>query len=421
MDAIVIGAGVNGLVAASLLSRAGRRVALIDGATEVGGRARLMASTRGVLPRVAAELNLALEASLPLERADGTPVDALPGVAAWHAQVKRWRPLVTSLVERPPPRVGASAGEEGPLALLRATLAWHRLRDADVGGLIRTASVSAARWLAESVEDAEVRSVLALEGPDPEMDTPGTAAPLLARAAMGTHRLAGGLEALTAACAAELWLGTSVARVRLERGRVAGVVLTDGTDLDAPVVISTVHASLLDPLERPPPRLGARWRARGAVAVARARVGGPSRHRRIVAPAQLARALDDARRGRLTEAPPIDVSVEGGIATALVYGAPYHADWSVDTRARLADRVGEMIGAEGPVELSAPPDLEARFGAPGGHLAHGELALDQLWIGRRPDARVPGLLHASDAVHPGGIALGGPGWLAARAVLEATP
>jgi phytoene dehydrogenase-like protein len=75
-------------------------------------------------------------------------------------------------------------------------------------------------------------------------------------------------------------------------------------------------------------------------------------------------------------------------------------------------------------EILTPEDLERRWGITGGHIFHGEHALDQSWIARpllgSAHYRTPvrGLYMASAGTHPGGGLTGLPGMLAARAVAE---
>ncbi len=76
-------------------------------------------------------------------------------------------------------------------------------------------------------------------------------------------------------------------------------------------------------------------------------------------------------------------------------------------------------------ELLAPPDLEAEYALPGGHLHHGEHAPDQLLFLRptqylsRYATPIEGLFLGSSGGHPGGGVTGMPGRLAARAALAA--
>jgi phytoene dehydrogenase-like protein len=68
-----------------------------------------------------------------------------------------------------------------------------------------------------------------------------------------------------------------------------------------------------------------------------------------------------------------------------------------------------------------PRELQARFGIEGGHIFHGEMLGSQL-LERRFPARafggVEGLYLAGSGAHPGGAVTGAPGYLAAQALLE---
>lgn len=85
----------------------------------------------------------------------------------------------------------------------------------------------------------------------------------------------------------------------------------------------------------------------------------------------------------------------------------------------LPELEGKVLASE----LLTPFDLAERFGVHGGHLEHGEMALDQIAVRPTPECvgyRTPvsGLLLASSGSHPGGGITGVPGALAAKAVLK---
>jgi phytoene dehydrogenase-like protein len=74
------------------------------------------------------------------------------------------------------------------------------------------------------------------------------------------------------------------------------------------------------------------------------------------------------------------------------------------------------------VQVITPADLERDYGIAGGHIFHGELALDQL-LTMRPvlgyaqyRAPIDGLYLCSGGTHPGGFLTGGGGRNAAREI-----
>jgi len=72
----------------------------------------------------------------------------------------------------------------------------------------------------------------------------------------------------------------------------------------------------------------------------------------------------------------------------------------------------------------SPVDLEETYGLTGGHIAHGEQSLDQLFTMRpvlgwaRYRTPIPGLYLCGAGTHPGGGITGGSGQNAARAILK---
>ncbi|HEV7501349.1 MAG TPA: amine oxidase, partial [Vicinamibacteria bacterium] len=74
-------------------------------------------------------------------------------------------------------------------------------------------------------------------------------------------------------------------------------------------------------------------------------------------------------------------------------------------------------------QVLTPLDLERTYGLTGGHPAHGEMALDQLFLARpllgwgRYRGPLPGLYMCGAGTHPGGGVTGGPASNAAREIL----
>lgn len=273
----------------------------------------------------------------------------------------------------------------------------------------------------------------------------------------GGAALLGALERRARACGVELRTGAEVATVLVDRGRVRGVRLANGEEIEAPRVISSIHpASLL--LDRLP--LGAlTWRTRRRLETFRSRgttsqvllaLDGPPAFRgaegplrRVILAADLEaieKAFDPVKYrqvGRpVLEYRTVEEGAVGGgvVASVLVHFTPYHREppWDGDARERLGDQVVEMLEAHAPGTAArlqgrlvrTPRDLEAAYGLPGGHIHHGEHALDQILVRPVPECcryRTPveGLWLCGGGSHPGGGLTCAPGGLAAKAILAA--
>ena len=386
----------------------------------------------------------------------------------WRERVEKLRRLADAMLAEPPP-AAHEPGARDLLRLLRRGAELRRLGAGEMLELLRVAPLPAWDWLAEDFEDPAVRAGLvapALAGTHFGPRAAGSAALVLLREAVRGPELAGGLAALVDALGArcrelgvEFALGRGPAGIRAGHGGVEGVTFEGGDYLEASLVLSALgpRATLVDLL---PPGLlshavegeAQHWRVRGSSAVVLVALesdaclpAGVERCVDAAHPVVLERAADALKYGEPPLEPWLDVRVwraqsgcapQGAATLAVhVHGVPRHArfDWDSnagsDAREALTRRVLERLGVLFPglaavaSELLAPIDLEARFGAPGGHLYGGELALDQLWLQRpslalgRYATPVPGLYLCGASSHPGGPFHGGAGLLGARAAL----
>jgi phytoene dehydrogenase-like protein len=504
-DAIVVGGGHNGLAAAAVLARTGRKTLVLEARERVGGlcaseefwpgyrHAGIHHDTDTVRPWLVDLLDLrthglsfAPQAPLLLPDAPGqvpgtglllsreleatqaelAAVGDADGYQRWMSFVGSVRGLVSSVLDAPAPAVGREASL-WPLA--QPAIKLRRLGSARMLELARVVVLSAEDWLSEFLQDRHLRAGLAL-GPllgswmGPR--SPQSAGLLLIRSVLSGDEVAGGAPALVAALeraakhhGATIQCGTPVEQIRVERGAVRGVVV-GGQPLDAPLVVSGLDPrrtllELVPPQELPVPLEDevrtVRMRASSAklhLALSApprftCREGLFERFRAVTDPVQLERAFDDAKHGRLPKSPPLDVRVptvrDPSLAPAghhvlsvHIFGVPYQlrgqADWTSADREVLAEAALRELGRLDPglpgsvvgSELLVPPELEARYGVTGGHLMHGEHALDQLWVGRpgrttsRHATSIQGLFLGSGGTHPMGGASGAPGALAAR-------
>jgi len=462
-DVIVVGGGHNGMVAAATLAKAGRKVALLERRSDVGGVCDLLMETATLSASVARSLHLtppehgppsALALSSDGRRLDlGGAIDD-PGYAGWRAWVDKARAALSAQLDAPAPDIRSSA----PLwPLAKAGMAVRKLGRKDMMELLRSAPSCVDDWLSEHMADPLLKAALmapALHGTWMGPRSPTSAASLLLLEATrspvdwGPASLAGQLKAVCEGAGVEISVDADVARIRVEDGRVAGVELVDGTAIDAAVVLSAVGPrrtllKLLDP--RAVPGKTAHQaeviRLRGTLAQLRLECdpsfAWPADRLRIVDdPLHLERAFDDVKHRRTPAAPPpleVGVGCHGSHVSVNIWSAPYELDggWTGDAREALTHAA--MLSLEAAVPgaadactvqaLLTPADIEQEYGLEGGHPMHGELALDQLGPMRpsmhlsRYTTPIAGLFLGSAGVHPGGGISGRPGALAARAVL----
>jgi phytoene dehydrogenase-like protein len=326
-DAIVVGAGHNGLVAAAYLAKAGLTTLVLERRGRAGGLLSTEEVAPGVRAPVAADGVDGLRAGIVRDLRLGShgfqavepdavafaPAAEGPGLTLWRDPVR----TATELRARPWPRDAdrflafdrTVRSLAGFVARLQATeppdLASPSLADARPGlallnalrhlgrrqarETLRVLPMSVADLVGEAVDDEALRGVLGARGIRYSAMGPrsaGTALNFLWHSASGggaagrTVVARGGPQALADALlsavrshGAELRCDTDVAAIRTRGGSVEGVALSTGEEIDARIVASSADPKqtllqLLDPAETGP-TLGWRAehiRARGVVA-----------------------------------------------------------------------------------------------------------------------------------------------------------
>ena len=158
------------------------------------------------------------------------------------------------------------------------------------------------------------------------------------------------------------------------------------------------------------------------------------------------RAYDDAKYGRPSERPYIDMIIPTLVDPAMappgkhvmscfVQYAPYHlaeGEWDDAARERFGDTVVATIAERAPNirdliidrQVLTPLDIERRIGLTEGNIFQGELSLEQLFFNRpvpgwaRYRTPVDDLWMCGSATHPGGGLMGAPGRIAALELLK---
>jgi phytoene dehydrogenase-like protein len=370
-------------------------------------------------------------------------------------------------------------------ALLGAGRSLRGLGSQDMFRLLRWGPMAVADLAAEWFESEPLRAVLAGRGIFGAALGPwsaGSAALMLLRAAFdpepasGVQFVRGGMGKLASALAnaathagAEIRNGAEVASITVRNGAAAGVALASGEEIAAKVVVSGADLrrtllSLIDPTELEPDFVGRvrNYRSQGVLAKVNLALAGLPAFAGITGngDARLAlagrihigpeidyieRAFDASKYGEFSPEPYLEAAIPtlsdpelapAGAHVMSIYAqfAPYKlrgTDWHAQ-RDALGNAVVKTLTRYAPDlpalilhrQVITPLDLESQLGQSGGHIFHGELALDQLfslrpllgWASYRTP--VQRLYLCGSGTHPGVALSGSSGANAARELLK---
>lgn len=415
-NVIVIGAGLNGLVAANYLAKAGKKVLVLERRDIPGGQAATESFGDGfqvdslhaggqLRPDIVSDLDLArhgLPAStseplislLPDGRQLRLTADAdaetLASIGARSRNdAERWPAFVAFMSEAtrfldlayrtPMPRLPhVSFNEAAPLA--RLALKLRSLGPRDMFRIIRALPMSALELGEEWFESDAVRAALgavAVHGSTLGPMSAGSGYTLmhnwLNRGGPGHQRVAGGVgriaDALVAALKArggQVRMSAEVKAILLDDQRARGVRLSEGEEIAAPLVVSAADPrhTLLDLVGAPelPPEFV--WhvqsiKMRGSVAKVHLLTGGNHalpKGTLVVAPSirYVERAYDAAKYGRISTAPYIEITANGAVVSLHFQYAPYALRDSEWSQERaVLERIAVDTAAEALPQLKA--------------------------------------------------------------------
>ena len=517
-DAVVIGGGHNGLVNGAYLAKAGLSTLILERRHLVGGAAITEELHPGfsfttfsyalslLRPEIIHELELTKHGFMPIlmpstfapmengdylllgqdknenhhEIARHSPHDADAYDAYGHMMeqvVHAIRPLMDSI---PPDITSKDPEERARMAAIGAYLA--DLPPNVLHNLIRLMTGSAADILEDYFESDIMQGLHASSGiigtkVGPRSQGSGL---VLLYHSFGEHDGAygawsfhkggnGGFTQVLARAAegfgAEIRLESPVDHVVTKNGRATGVVLMDGSEIQAKTVVSAVDPrrtfmELVDPRELPTDLVDniRRFKFQGTSAKVNfaldanptypALEGRSDQYRGFInmGPSldYLERAFDDAKYGWYSQKPYIDACIQSNVdpdmappgkavMSCFIQYAPYHlkeSDWDSE-RDRFGDVVQKTLEGFFPGfgdlvlhrEVVTPLDIERVVGLSEGNIFAGEFVAPQMFFFRPAPGwnqyRTPieGYYQCGSGTHPGGCVMGAPGRFASQQIL----
>lgn len=521
-DAIIIGAGHNGLVTAGLLAKVGQRVLVLEQRDKPGG----VATTEEIFPgfkfntggadagmfrpEVVEALNLT---QYGLEFLDSpavafAPQPDGPGLTLWRdvqksqAEIARFSESdaetfpafvqavsdmtqrLDGLMTRTPPNLTPDQLDQ-LLPWLGDSLGLRPLSYDHFNHFLRVLALSATEFLDEWFESDALKGLLGTAGVAGAMQGPkapytaaimlyhylggGTATGFRASRFVrgGIGQLSGALASAARAQGVEIQTGAKVAGIIIDDNRAAGVTLAGGEQIPASAIISNADPRRTFFELVAPTWLDVRFvrrvkniRFKGCTAKVNLALNdlpaftslgpqssAPLTGHILICPGldYLERAYDDAKYGRFSRQPYLDVVIPTALEPALAPAgqhimsitmqyAPYHlreGNWD-EQREALGDRIIDTLAEYAPNlkasilhrQVITPLDFERDYGLTEGSIYHGQMDLSQMLFMRplpgysQYRAPIQNLYLCGAGTHPGGGLTGAPGLNAAREVLK---
>ncbi|MBZ5490162.1 MAG: NAD(P)/FAD-dependent oxidoreductase [Acidobacteriia bacterium] len=367
-------------------------------------------------------------------------------------------------------------------AMLQTGRALRKLGKKDMYRLLRWGPMAVADLVAEFFETELLRATIAARGIFGTAMGPwsaGSSLVLLIRAAGDSHPAGssffavGGIGAITQAmtaaakeAGAEIRTSAEVKEVRVKDGIATGVVLAAGEEVSAKIVISNADPrrtmlTLVDPTHLTPDFVMKLQNIRMPGTVAKVNLAlsalprfmaldgnDASLRGRIHIGSEidyLERAFDESKYGNFSPHPYLEVTIPSltdptlapsgkHVMSVYMQYAPFKlktTDWD-SQRSALGETVVKTLAEYAPNlpslvedgQIITPKDLETTYGLTGGHIFHGELALDQFFTMRplldwaRYNTPIRNLYLCGSGTHPGAGLTGGSGANAAREILK---
>lgn len=519
-DAIIIGGGHNGLTNAAYLAKAGLDVVVLEKNDYIGGAA----VSRELYPGwtysncsyVCSTMRQAIHRDLDLARHglllipylatvsfgdDGetligyhdpdaaylelkrhSPHDA-DAMHRFQADLARYSQLIRKTLLRTPPDP-ASLRPKDIMELLFLARQFWKLGEREIYEYVRFFTMSAAEYVEEYFEDDLIKATMANPatiGASLGVYSPGSSYNLLHHVMgdvdgnLGAWGLArGGMGAISNALASALQehggkirTDAGVHRILVKNGKASGVVLENGEEVHARIVVSNLDAKrtfteIVDPGDLPPEiyRRAKNFKIRGSSGKVNIALSGTPRfnnvpdNRYINRSAQsftgsletIERAYDCWKRGYWSDDPFIESIIPSDwdptvappgqhwMSNFVQYCPAELADgpWTPEKREQFGQTVIDKIERYSPgfkslilhMEVRTPNDIENEIGLTEGNIFQGELTIDQILFNRPfpgyAQYRMPirNLYMCGSSTHPGGGVSSACGANAAREILK---
>ena len=495
-DAIIIGAGHNGLVSAAYLAKAGKKVLMLERRDIPGGTLvteefdgfKIDTVQSGTLrPDIIRSLDLPRFGLQPkpassnssfislLPDSEELVLDADPAKTAESikhfstADATRWQDFLafmgkaTSFLEAayktPMPRLPQPDSLSEGLPLAQLGLKLRSMGRKDMLNIIRALPMTAIEFVEEWFESEQLKAAVAslgIHGVTLGVMSAGTTFNLLhnwlnrgglAHQHIGqAGQVAGALGEAAKAHGAEIRLNAEVASIKVEHGRVTGVVLANGEEVAAQIVLSAADPkqtflSLVGSMELPPTFVWNVQSIKMRGSVAKVHLGMESLPEGMIpfttyaiAPSlrYLEKAYDAAKYGEISEKPYLEVTTTENVISVHFQFAPYqlkNGKWkeesqkveklAVDT---LAEHFQNLKSKIKNTKTVTPLNLEETYALTEGDLNHGQIMLDQ-FLFMRPipgwsnhKTPIDGLYLCGSGVHAGGGISGASGRNATKEV-----